>query len=405
MKNYTLREVISQSDKRAFLSVSDLINLNDPVWVRPLDSDIENVFDPAKNAQFEQGEAIRWILHDGDNLIGRIAAFYNTESAAKEEQPTGGCGFFDCIDDQVAANILFDAARNWLSGKGMEAMDGSINFGDRMFWWGVLVAGFHMPLYGMNYNQPYYGALFEGYGFSNYFNQHTYLRPLDGTVRLSDALYEKSERMMANPDYEFRSCDIKKMASVAEDFRTVYNSGWSKFEGVKPLTSEHAAALMKSLKPILDPDVMIFAYYKKEPVGFFIMMPDLNQIIGSFKGKFGLLQKLQLLYRLKCAKRVNRVSGIVFGVSVEQQGKGVEAGLIRCFEQYTKDKITAHKTIYTTLEMMWVGDFNPVMMRMCESYVNAVKHKQHVTYRYLFDREKPFKRCPRMGAKKTAKTE
>lgn len=397
---YSLQEVKTSSDRKKFLKVSAIVNSGDPVWVQPLDNDIESVFDPAKNALFEDGEAIRWILYDGDRLIGRISAFYNRQSAAIEEQPTGGCGFFDCVNDQQAANILFDAARDWLAGHGMEAMDGSINFGDRMSWWGVLADGFTMPLYGMNYNQPYYTTLFESYGFENYFNQHTYLRPLNDSVKLNPALREKAERLYANPEYAFRNCDMKNLPKMAEDFRTIYNSGWAKFDGVKPISSEHAMQMMNTMKPIIDPELMHFAYHNNEPVGFFIMIPDLNQIIDTFNGKLGLWQKLQLVYRLKMTKRVNRVVGVVFGVAAEQQGKGVEGGLIRHFELFVERKISEGKDRYKTLEMMWIGDFNPVMMRMCESYVNAAKFKRHITYRYLFDRTKPFTRCPRVGTKR-----
>lgn len=399
MENYSLHEVINSDDKKEFSKVSVLINGNDPKWVQPLDNDIENVFDPTKNKLFEQGEAIRWTLRRGEETIGRIAAFYNRETAAKEEQPTGGCGFFDCIDSTEAATVLFDAAREWLTSRGMQAMDGSINFGDRMSWWGVLVRGFEMPLYGMNYNQPYYASLFEAYGFQNYFNQHTYLRPLCGEVRLNPLLADKAERLFTNPEYDFRICDMKNLMKMAEDFRTVYNSGWAKFEGVSPMTPKHAIEMMRTMKPIIDPNLMIFAYYMDEPVGFFIMIPDINQIIGSFKGKFGLIEKLKLVYHLRISKKINRITGVVFGVASHQQGKGVEAGLIRSFEKYADQKIAQRGVQYKTLEMMWVGDFNPVMMRMCESYVNASKYKQHVTFRYLFDRDKPFKRCPRMGGK------
>ena len=84
---------------------------------------------------------------------------------------TGGIGFFDCIDDQETANFIFDFCKNWLMERGMEAMDGPINFGERDKFWGLLIEGFHEPLYGMNFHAPYYQKLFENYGFQIYFNQ------------------------------------------------------------------------------------------------------------------------------------------------------------------------------------------------------------------------------------------
>ena len=115
---------------------------------------------------------------------------------------------------------------------------------------------------------------------------------------------------------------------------------------------------------------------------------------GSFNGKFGWWNKLRLMWALKVAHKADRVLGLIFGVTPEFHGKGIEAGIIREFEK------AVPKLPYKSLELAWIGDFNPVMMRMVESYVCATKHKMHTTYRYLFDRTKEFHRCPRMGVKR-----
>ncbi len=398
MGNYVLREVKSARESREFIRMARVIYRADPMWVEPLEPDIAEVFDPVKNPLFEGGEAVRWTLHDSSKegrIVGRIAAFYNREQSAEEAQPTGGCGFFECIDDQEAANVLFDAAREWLAERGMEAMDGSTNFGDRLKWWGVLVEGFTLPLYGMNYNPPYYARLFETYGFRNYFDQHTYLRELTVNV-MPEVLYRKAERLFANPDYRFEAVDMSDKKKVARDFMTVYNSGWAQFSGVKPMDFEHALEMVRAMAPIVDPEVLYFAFYKEQAIGFFVIVPDLNVLIQDFHGRFGLWNKLRLLWRLKVRRRKGRLFGVVFGVAAEFQGRGVEAGMIRRFEQY----VERNPERYSSLELAWIGDFNPLMMRMVESYVRAAKCKRHVTYRYLFDRDKPFERAPKLGRAK-----
>src|SRR5690606_29466640 len=109
------------------------------------------------------------------NLAGRIAAFLNRKYRNRgDEVKVGGIGFFDCINDHDAASLLFDVARHWLLARGAEAMDGPINCGERDRWWGLLVDGFTPPVYGMNYNPPYYRDLFEEYGFKKYYNQLCY---------------------------------------------------------------------------------------------------------------------------------------------------------------------------------------------------------------------------------------
>src|SRR3954470_393082 len=147
-----LVEVLNRHVARDFISVNALINKGEPNYIRPLDKDIENVFNPKKNKTFRFGEVKRWLLRGQDGeWIGRIAAFTNKKYRNKgDDVPVGGIGFFDCINDQEAANTLFDNAKEWLKGQGMEAMDGPINFGERDRWWGLVVEGFQPPLYGMN---------------------------------------------------------------------------------------------------------------------------------------------------------------------------------------------------------------------------------------------------------------
>lgn len=397
MEKYTLEEVVSKKQRKEFLEMARRIYRGNRNWVQPLDGDIESVFDPEKNRLFNGGEAIRWIARDrSGEVVGRIAAFYNTDQAAEEEQPTGGCGFFEAIEDQELANLLFDAARDWLSERGMEAMDGPINFGTRDEWWGCLVEGFELqPLYANPYNPPYYKELFEGYGFKNYFNQYSYLRNMKAG-EFNPNVYARVKRLEETPGYRFEHIDKRNLDQVAEDFRLVYNKAWANFSGVRPMTKEQTRKIMHNMKPIIDEKLIYFAFFNDEPVGFFIMIPDLNRIIGRFHGKMNLINKLRLMAMLKFTNKADRIFAMIFGVTPEYHGRGIESAIINEFEQ----ALIRGEVHYKTLELAWIGDFNPLMMRMVENYVCARLNKTHVTYRYLFDREKEFKRCPRMGMKR-----
>lgn len=400
MKNpkYTLIEVKTARDERAFLDLPKRLYKDEPNWVCPLDNDIRQVFDPSHNDKFRTGEAVRWIASDaGGQIVGRIAAFYDRASQDAEEQPTGGCGFFESINDQELADTLFDAARDWLARRGLEAMDGPVNFGPRDSWWGVLVDGFQFqPLYTNNYNFPYYKDLFEAYGFRNYFNQYSY-RWVVGDDDLSTRIRERADRVLNMPEYRFSAINMKDLDGAAEDLRQIYNKAWASFSGVKPMKKEDTQAMLKMLKPIIDPDLIYFAYHNDEPIGFFVMVPDLNRLTGKFNGKFGLWQKLRLMWDLKVRKCCDRVFGLIFGITPEFHGKGIESGLIvYILYNYVEKK----RLPYKSFEFAWIGDFNPVMSRMIEKYVCATRHKTHTTYRYLFDRDKEFKRCPRIGLKR-----
>ena len=57
-------------------------------WVCPLDTDIRKVFDPARNEQFADGEAVRWVVRNrAGEVVGRIAAFYNRERPHSKSSP------------------------------------------------------------------------------------------------------------------------------------------------------------------------------------------------------------------------------------------------------------------------------------------------------------------------------
>ena len=397
-EKYRLKEVVTSRDEREWLDLPKRIYKEYPQWVCPLDDDIRKVFDKSRNELFAEGEAIRWIALDSEGkVVGRIAAFYDKEHALSYEQPTGGCGFFEAIDDQELADLLFDAARKWLSKRGLEAMDGPVNFGSRDSWWGLLVEGFEFePLYGNPYNPPYYKALFENYGFQNYFNQNSYVwRVYEDN--LSEIALEKAHRLLSNPSYHIERINMRDLEGEAENFRQIYNKAWSLFTGVKPMEKEEAQSMLQKIKPIIDPNLIYFAYHEQEPIGFFIMVPDLNRIIGKFNGKFGIINQLRLLWNLKVSRSCDRVFGIIFGITPDYHGKGVESAIMtHILETYVSTK----RNRYKSFEFAWIGDFNPVMNRMIERYVCAKRHKMHTTYRYLFNRTKEFTRCPKLGLKR-----
>ncbi|SKB57497.1 hypothetical protein SAMN05660226_02111 [Parapedobacter luteus] len=374
---------------RLFVTMAPPLYEGDPNYIRPLDQDVLDVFNPMTNSYHDRGRCTRWLLHDDSGrVIGRIAAFYNLDTFERDEFPTGGCGFFECIDSQEAANILFDTAKAWLQENGIQAMDGPINFGNRERWWGLLVDGFHPPCYCCNYNPPYYQRLFEQYGFQLYFKQFTYRREL--AAHISSRVGEKATYALRDAGYTFRHIDPGQLDKAAEDFRTVYNEAWARHEGVSPMSSDNARKLMQTMKPIIDPKIIWFAYYHGQPVGFWVNIPDVNQLIVKYmNGRLALWGKVLFLWN-RWRKRCKTMFGIVFGVVPKHQRKGVEAALVMAAAKVMRDRTQLR---YEDLQMNWIGDFNPKMMNVAR-YVGGTIFKTHHTYRYLFDRSKPFERHP-----------
>jgi hypothetical protein len=379
--------VNNKKTAKQFIDTHVALNKNIPEWIRPLDKDIEQVFDPQKNKAFRQGECVRWVLRDNNGkLIGRIAAFVNKKYKTKgDTQPTGGVGFFDCINDQTAANLLFDTARDWLKERGMGAMDGPINFGERDRWWGLLVEGFYEPLYGMNFNPPYYKQLMETYGFQPFFNQICYAMSVD--TQLQDKFFARHAAIAKDPAFRAEYINKKNLEKYAEDFTFIYNKAWARHEGGKDITKQQALNIFKQMAPAMDEKIVWFAYHNNEPIACWLNLPELNQFFKHMNGKFGLFQKLQFLY-MKLMKKCKKFTGIVFGVVPEYQGKGIDAFMI-----VEGAKVIQHSLPYRQYELQWIGDFNPKMLNIAES-LGTEPSRKLVTYRYLFDRTKEFQRHP-----------
>ena len=385
-----LIEVNSPSLIKDFLQMPLNVYKDDPNWIRPLDQDIESVFDPKKNKNFRHGEACRWILKNNDGEItGRVAAFYNKKTMNSDGMKVGAMGFFECINDEEAAFRLFDKCRKWLSERGMEAMDGPVNFGERDRFWGCLAEGFTPPLYGMNYNPPYYNDLFQSYGFQIYFKQLCY--SLKVKTQLQKKILDRAAEKEA--DLDFSCVHVKKnnLPKFATDISTIYNKAWSKHDtGIQSFSPDVVLRMLKKMKPIMDEKLLWMVYFKEEPIAFWLNLPEINQIFRKFNGKLNWLNKLRFIYLLK-THYCTKIIGILFGVVPEFQGKGVDSYII---VHGSQEMIRTRN--YIDYEMMWIGDFNPKMMRVAESLGTDVSRILH-TYRKIFDPSVPFKRYKMLG--------
>ncbi len=381
-------EVKTREQKMEFLEVPELIYKNDPNWIRHLDNDVEAVFDPLKNKHFEFGIVNRWILKDEKGqLLGRVAAFIHRQLAYSNDYPTGGMGFFECIDDKDAAFLLFDTAKHWLQERDMQAMDGPVNFGEKDRFWGLLVDGMDKQApYLLNYNPVYYQKLFEEYGFRNYYEQYVFRLRVD--IDIHPVVHRNFARLTQNQGYRFEKLDLKRLNQFAEDFRAIYNEAWKDVhKSFKPMTHEQALATFEGMKEVVDENLIVFVYHNDRPVATFIGIPELNQIFRYMNGKLNLWGKIKFLYH-KWRGRCTTIYGIVFGIVPQYRNKGVESGLILALQ---KQVVPINK--YKDMYIAWIGDFNPKMIRIVE-LLTKEKAFTLVTYRKLFNDKHKFERHP-----------
>lgn len=379
-------EVITKEDKKEFINFPKKLYSTDPYWVCQLDSGIESVFDPMKNHTFKHGKAARWILKDETGLtIGRIAAFIDNVRSAANNQPTGGIGFFEVVENRDAAFMLFDKAIEWQIINNMQAVDAPINFGENDNNWGLLVEGFMQPGIGMPYNKKYYRSFFEEYGFQNYFEQYSYHRDIRGKnnkiVQFPERIMKIAEWLTKRPGYTFRHFEFRNKTKYVNDIVEIYNSTWSVFkEDFTPLDPVILEESLERAKQIIDEKLIWFAYFNDKPIAFFVLFPDLNQILKHLNGKLHFWNMIRFVY-YKLTHKMTRMRAFVGGVHPTHQNSGVESAIF--FQLY---RVFKKRPWFKELELSWVGDFNSRMIAIYEA-LGAKKAKTHITYRYLINKK------------------
>ena len=381
----TILTVNNATTEKEFHQLPFSIYKEDKSWVPHLKQDIEKVFDSKQNKFFRHGEAIRWIAQKDGKTIGRIAAFINEKANKKSNTNIGGIGFFECMNDEKAAFQLFEIAKQWIKDRGMDTIEGPINFGEKDKYWGLIIENFeYPPYYNQNYNPPYYVPFFENFGFKKYYEQYIFHRNISD--ELIPLLKEKSARIKKDPKFTFDTIKKDNLEKYAEDFRTVYNRAWVKHEGFAGMEKRQAMTIMKTIKPILDEDLIHFAYHDGRPVGFFIALPEINQIFKYVNGNLNWFGKLKFLYH-KMKGTCTSFFGLAFGIDPDFQGKGLEGAI---FDECRR--VVSIKGNYEDVVITWIGDFNPKMIHVIRN-LGAAKLRTLATYRYLMDRKADFTRA------------
>ncbi len=368
--------VNDQQTETAFMRFPVRIYKNNPHWIRPLDQEIKQLFDPSKNIFFQKGEAERWILTNfRGTMIGRVAAFVHEGLAGPDLTASGGIGFFECIDHQKAAFTLFDQCVDWLSKKGVQTVYGPANFLDLTAKGGLLTEGFsEYPLYGMPYHHDYYQSFFTNYGFRPLHKQYNYSLTLDQETLQAD-IREKAQRILTHADYRIESINKQDVERFAREWMEIYNASWKDQPFFSPFTQEMATHLVRRISEVMDEKMIYFAYYQDQPVGFFINLPEMNQVFRYMNGKMNVVGKLKYLLR---GEKDKKIIALMMGIQPQHQGKGLEAAFITTLFNY----IQTTEGKYKCVEVPGVNILNQKVIHLTQKLKMEVS-QVYQTYQYI----------------------
>jgi len=348
MAGIKVTPVENRSDMKRFVDFPWEVYRGDLNWIPPLKREVHRLLNIRKHPFWKFSERTLFLAERGSQVIGRIAGIIDGNYNAQYHEKMGAWGFFECMDDQEAAEALFSSVEGWAVRKGMAFLRGplspSLNYEA-----GTLIRNFsYPPTLLMTYNPPYYIRLITESGFKKENDLLSFW--VDRNLRIPDWVIPLVERMRKKKGLWVRPSNPKDFRSELALIWNLYNACWSQNWGHVPPSQDEANEMGRNLNRIIDPDLVFFVYYKTEPVGVGFALPDWNTVLKRLNGRIG---PLDLLKIPKYKKEIHGLRGFMFGVREEYRQLGFP---IAAFDYM--NRLLRQQNRYQYMELGWTLEDN-----------------------------------------------
>ncbi len=306
--NYEVVRVEDRRHKREFMDFIWRLYKNDPNWVPPIRMNQEELVGFRRHPFYENAKCRTFIIRKDGEVVGRIAAIINHGHNKRFGEKRGFFGFFDCIDDQHAANLLLMEASRYLKSEGMDDVRGPCN-PSLNYELGTLVDGFDTPpTFMMTYNSPYYDKLIKGFGFEKTQDLYAYEGNLEMLKTIDPKLKFVIEEVKRRFNVTLRAANKKKFGDEVKLFLKIYNEALLGTWGFVPLSDAECHSIGASLKLLIDPTLTSFVEVDGKAVAVGICLPDYNPLIKKINGRLFPFGFLTLLFGRRKIKKVRVMS-------------------------------------------------------------------------------------------------
>jgi GNAT superfamily N-acetyltransferase len=311
--------------------------------------DVKALLSKKRNPFFQHAEAEYFLAVRDGEVLGRIAAIHNRAHNEFQGDGAGFFGFFDSVDQQPVADALFDAAAAWLKARGLTLVRGPVSFSTNDEC-GLLVQGFDTAPTLLNpHNPPYYVPLLEHAGFRKAKDLYQYQST---NPTLPERLIQGARLITQRKKITLRKLDMKHFDHEVERIKQVYNAAWEKNWGFVPMTNAEIDHLAKQLKPVVVPDLVVFAEREGQLIGFAVALPDLN--VALKRNPSGRLFP-GIVKILWAARRITRIRILLLGLLKEYRKTGADALMYHWIWE------RGYALGYRWAEAGWILDDNTVM--------------------------------------------
>jgi GNAT superfamily N-acetyltransferase len=177
------------------------------------------------------------------------------------------------------------------------------------------------------------------------------------------------EVVRSRRDIETRSINLKELSKEVRLVVKIYNEAWGQNWGFLPITDDEADMLVDSLRLVIDPGLIRFAFVKDEPAAVLGLFPDPYYALRprwDWYGDSDLVRILRLLWMRQ--RKVPRTRLMFFGVRPGFRRLGIDALL------FSEVKEFAIKRGYRTCEASLLLEDNHLIVSPAE-FMGAKRYK------------------------------
>lgn len=356
-----------------FIRIPMRLSAQDPNWISPLIWDRMESLSPKHNPLFEHMDHQFWIARRDGRDVGRISAQIDHLAPEDPSEPSGYFGMIAAEDDPEIFAALFRTAEDWLKARGKTKALGPFNLSinEEM---GCLIDGYDTPpMILMPHDLPYVPGRIEQQGYAKAKDVYAYV------VHMKNDLSPSIKRRIARTDpkeVSLRKLDFKNYEREVRAMTEIMNEAWQDNWGATPITEAETRHLAKSMRPVIDTDLVWFADIDGEPAGFGVTLPNVNEAIRDLGGKLLPFGWAKLLWRLKVA---GVSSGRVALMGVKRKFAREFRGQLLPFQIIDAMAQQCRRKGIWTIEMSWILEDNRPMRGIVES-VNSKRYKTYRIY-------------------------
>ncbi|WP_338525314.1 hypothetical protein NUH87_06685 [Pseudomonas batumici] len=362
----SIQTVDSPKRLKQFIELPFRLYADDPLWIAPLRSDMKRLLSPRHNPFFREAEIEHFLAVDAQGQVqGRISVSIHAAYNERFGDEHVFFGFFEVAPDPAVSRALFEAVGNWARARGKSRLLGPYSYTSTQDAALLLenIDG-RAPTLLQTYNPLWYADTLKQLGFELAFTFSTYgVTAEQYRVRRKAS---RSDRVMPGSQFSVRTATRADLRDNLDEVRCLFNSAFAENYEVAPISAASFKFQIDSVKTFIDLEGIKLIELEGRAVAFFLILPDLNQILDKLKGSLGLFDLLKL------GRYKRGVDGAVIaliGADPSVQGSGLGRLIGDEIGRYAEPR-------FGRLDTMWIDDRNP------SSYVLARNLGMRRTKRY-----------------------